>query len=113
MLAKEKGKWAEELATFYLEKSNYSIIDKNFVYENNEVDIIATQENLLVFIEVKMRNCLSYGYPEKSMNKRQKDGYKKIAVYFLDYYKIDREIRFDLLAISMPKTLFHFKDAFY
>src|SRR5688500_8234634 len=53
----------EEIATKYLQKLGYKIIDRNFRARNTEIDIIAIYDNTLVFIEVKTRTTDKFGTP--------------------------------------------------
>ena len=49
------GKLGEDLATEYLRKKGYKIIERNFRKGYGELDIIATDSNVLVCVEVKTR----------------------------------------------------------
>ena len=61
------GRWGEHSATEYLEQQGYIILVRNFRAGRGEIDIIARQENILVFVEVKTRSSNRYGYPEHSV----------------------------------------------
>ena len=69
---KEKGDLGELIALKYLTKSGAEIIEKNYKIKTGEIDIIAKIDNELVFIEVKSRSNIRYGYPAEAVN------YKKI-----------------------------------
>ena len=58
------GRWGEQAAAEYLEKQGYIILERNFRTAHGEVDIIARQENVRVFVEVKPRSSSRYGMPE-------------------------------------------------
>ena len=53
----------EELASKFLKKKGYKIIDRNFRKGYGEIDIIAVKGRTLVFIEVKTRTSNAYGTP--------------------------------------------------
>lgn len=53
----------EELASKFLVKKGYKIIDRNFRKGYGEIDIIALKDNTLVFVEVKTKTSLSHGTP--------------------------------------------------
>lgn len=55
------AKKGEDLAVNYLRKHGYTIIERNFRKGYGEIDIIATKNNTLVFIEVKTRTTGLYG----------------------------------------------------
>ncbi len=59
----EKGKsGGERLAKEYLLSQGYKILELNYRNKIGEIDIIALYKNILVFIEVKTRTSLSFGY---------------------------------------------------
>ena len=51
-----KGKKAEEVATNYLINKGFTILKRNFYFKGGEIDIIATRDNVIHFIEVKSGN---------------------------------------------------------
>ena len=56
MNAKQQlGKIGENLASEYLEKQGYLILERNFACRQGEIDIIAKDEKEFVFVEVKTR----------------------------------------------------------
>ena len=65
----KKGKIGENIAENYLKKCGYKIIEKNWHYSKNaEIDIIALEGEILVFVEVKTRTTLSFGHPFEAIN---------------------------------------------
>ena len=56
----ETGKIGEDLATKYLENLGYTIVERNFVAKQGEIDIIAKDKQELVFVEVKTRTNTLY-----------------------------------------------------
>lgn len=105
----------EELAVRFLKKKGYRIISRNFKTPIGEVDIIAHDENILVFIEVKTRSDDSFGRPFEAVNHRKKEKLKKVALYYLKHHRNDMPLRFDVLSIEMDgekSTIEHIVDAF-
>ena len=96
----EVGKIGEKLATKYLEQSNYKIIKQNFRCKQGEIDIIATDSNEeeIVFIEVKTRTNLEFGRPAEAVDKAKRQHILKTAKYFLYFNNIkEKSIRFDAI----------------
>lgn len=62
------GKYGEDLACEFLKKHNYKIIERNFRIRGGEIDIIARDDETLVFIEVKTRSSHRFGLPVESVN---------------------------------------------
>ncbi|MCL4385194.1 MAG: YraN family protein [Actinobacteria bacterium] len=103
------GKFGEKIAALYLENLNYKIVYKNFKCRYGEVDIIATSGKDLVFIEVKTRHNINYGFPYESVNEIKLEKIKKISQYFLlkeNYFeKNNFNIRVDIISIIISKEL--------
>ena len=58
----------EILAADYLKNQGYRILKQNFFCKDGEIDIIAQDDGVLCFIEVKYRSDLSEGYPEEAVD---------------------------------------------
>ena len=54
----EIGKEGEELAARYLEEKQYTILEQNWRYRHREIDIIASRDNLIIIVEVKVRKSI-------------------------------------------------------
>jgi putative endonuclease len=61
------GDSGERLAVAHLEAKGYSIIERNFRVREGEIDIVATRDGLLVFVEVKIRRGSSSGTAAESI----------------------------------------------
>lgn len=110
------GKTGEDLAAAYLAQNQYIILEQNFRYKKAEVDIIAHQENILVFVEVKTRNSDIFGYPEEFVSERKRTLFLLAADEYI--YKINwqHDIRFDIIAITgtgLAAKIHHIQDAFH
>ena len=72
MTSYELGRKGEIVVQRYLEKQNYFVITRNFNCAFGEIDIIATDKNEIVFIEVKTRCNKKYGEARDSVDKIKK-----------------------------------------
>ena len=63
-MTKKFGDEGEKLARKYLKDQNYEIIDANFRTKFGEIDLIAKDGDVFVFVEVKARRGVSFGLPE-------------------------------------------------
>ena len=63
------GTLGEGAARKYLEAQSYTILDANYRCRWGEIDIVAQDEDTLVFVEVRTRKRLSYGIPQESLSK--------------------------------------------
>lgn len=114
---KGKGNKGEEIATKYLSKLGYSIIERNYRYSNKgEIDIIARDDNFLIFVEVKTRFNDKYGDPIEAITKNKQSQIKKIAEAYLYEKNITNiNCRFDVITIEKKGDklhIEHYKDAF-
>lgn len=77
------GKNGEKAAFEYLEKNDYTILEKNFSCRQGEIDIIALDKDYIVFFEIKSRTNTQYGLPSESVTKRKIKHILKAATYYL------------------------------
>ena len=111
------GNAGEEYAERMLREKGYRIIEMNYRCKIGEIDIIAMDKDVLVFIEVKTRRGLFYGAPAESITKKKVERLKKLAQYFLQTKRIkNTDCRFDVVAINATASGFEaelIKNAFY
>ena len=113
----ELGKEGEILAQIFLQNLGYKILHLNYRVGHKEIDIIAQQEQVIVFVEVKYRSSKQYGMPEDFISKQKKQLIQSAAQAFMDKLTSLTPCRFDVISIlHLPGTapeICHFKDAFY
>lgn len=112
----ETGNFGENLAANYLLKKGYKILERNFVWEKAEVDIIAEKENTLVVVEVKTRANELFETATDVVSTRQQKQIIKATEGYIQTMAIDLETRFDVIAVILnerPPKLEHIKAAFY
>ena len=112
----DTGIIGEDLASVYLEGKGYTVLEKNWRFGREEIDIIAQQNDTLVVVEVKTRSGSFFGEPEEFVNKAKKQNLIKAANAYLEQNGLEFEVRFDIISvlISGAKTMVHhIEDAFY
>jgi len=112
----ELGKQGEEIATAYLLKQGYLILDVNWRAGRNEIDIIAKDKDFLVIIEVKSRRSDTFMEPEEAVTKEKQQSLIWAANAYIFRKNISLETRFDIISIIHNKNetrIHHLKDAFY
>ncbi len=107
------GTVKEECAVAYLESNNYQIIEKNFRTRYGEIDIIAMDGECLVFVEVKFRSSVKYGYPEEAVDSFKQRKIINTALFYMNKRGILSEYpcRFDVITI-LNDQINHTKNAF-
>ncbi|MCS7004955.1 MAG: YraN family protein [Cytophagales bacterium] len=109
------GKEGERIACDFLEQKGYSIKEKNFRYKRAEVDIIAQKDNVLVFVEVKLRTSVRFGEPEEFVTKRKIMQLKQAAEHYVSLLTEKVFFRFDIISILKKKNTYqieHLEDVF-
>lgn len=98
---KEVGKRGEMEAASFLKLNNYEILDMNYRTRFGEIDMVAKENDFLVFVEVKKRGSLNFGEPEFSITPTKQKHIIKTALCYLKDKKIkNRNIRFDVVIIT-------------
>lgn len=112
------GKLSEKIACEYLEKINFSILNKNWRSgKYGEIDVIAMDNNTkeLVFIEVKSRATSLDDAKELITPKKQEQLYKLAKSYLYFRKKENLPCRFDVIAIKINekgRQIEHIRNAF-
>ena len=113
----ETGKKGETLAVEYLEKLGYQILEINWRHRRAEVDIIAKDGEILVFVEVKTRSDDFFGNPAAFVTRKKERFMSDAANVYMAEIGHLWEIRFDIIGIVLWSAdrieLRHFKDAFF
>lgn len=110
---KNIGNKGENIATEYLIKNGYKIIARNVYIGDGELDIIAKDKNVLVFVEVKMRNSISYGNPLESITESKiKSIIRSAKMYIAANSLYNVQVRFDVIGINGDEINL-VKDAFW
>lgn len=80
---KELGSRGEEKACKYLQENGFRIVARNFRCLRGEIDIVATKDLTLCFIEVKTRTSVQFGLPCQSVNSKKQMHMKRAAEFYL------------------------------
>ena len=112
----ELGRKGEEIALQHLKKNQYSILETNWRFGKDEIDIIAKKEDMLVIVEVKTRSSNYLTEPEFAVTKKKQGFIIRAANAYIDKKDLELECRFDIISIVVypqDHTLEHIEDAFY
>ena len=116
-IQQDHGAWGENLAADYLIQSGLEILSRNWRYRRAEIDIVARDQDVLVFVEVKTRAGTGFGRPEVSVDRRKQRLMVDAGMAFMRATGYESEVRFDIISIvGTPGSQFeisHFKDAFF
>jgi len=115
--ARALGRSGEEAALAYLLKRKYKIVCRGFRFHRGEIDIIAYDKDILVFVEVKTRRSPDFGRPEESVTPLKQRQIRKLAEAYLMLNDLgDIPCRFDILSLFSDDQkgygIRHIPDAF-
>ena len=115
-IRKDTGRHGEDLAADFLDRKGYTILRRNFRLRSGEIDIIAQDGNLLVFIEVKTRSCSRFGSPFDAVDVHKQHQITRTALAFMSSeMPRDTAVRFDVIGVYLDGNtprIEHLKNAF-
>jgi putative endonuclease len=112
------GDRGERAAVKYLKKQGFRIIARQYRNGFGEVDIIAQDGKVIVFVEVKTRSTTSDGQPFEAVDLRKQEKITRIALAWLKKYdRLNQSARFDIVSILWPDErsepqIQHFRNAY-
>jgi putative endonuclease len=104
MDAREFGASGEDAAEKHLKTLGYKILERNYRTKMGELDIVASDGDTIVFVEVKSRRDTRFGAPELAVDARKQRQLTKAAwIYLTRTRSYKSPCRFDVVSIfSMP-----------
>jgi len=101
---RQLGDAGEDLAAAALKQQGYKILERNYETSLGEIDLIARQGKVLVFIEVKTRKNERFGAPQDAVNPAKQNKYRRLADYYLKQKRLGEVlVRFDVVGIIIGK----------
>lgn len=128
---KTLGAWGEARAAEFLERKGYHILERNARTPYGEIDIIAREvfqaepdlvrdedsaRSMIVFVEVRTRSTLRFGYPEQSLTVRKKERMLANAqAYLQEHPELEPGWRVDVIAVrkfssGSSEEILHFEN---
>ena len=106
----------EELASVYLEEKGYTILEKNWRFGREEIDLIAQHNETLVVVEVKARTGSFFGEPEEFVTRQKQKHLIKAINAYIEKRNLELEVRFDIIGVIFTgknHRINHIEDAFH
>ena len=117
--SKLTGAWGEALAAEYLLKKKYKLLATGYRCRFGEIDLIAANENYLVFVEVKLRKNNRFADALEFVDFHKQNRIRTTAELYLSQNETDLQPRFDVIEIYAPDgvdtkkpEIHHLEDAF-
>lgn len=111
----ELGKLGEKAVIEYLQKQGYNILAHNWYCDKNEIDIIAQNNEWIIFVEVKTRSSQQWGNPEDSISEAKMKRIVDAADNYIQMNDIEKSARFDIASVIVDNSVCnieYFEDAF-
>lgn len=112
----EIGIRGEDLAAGFLRQHGYTIRDRNWRSGRTEIDIIAENNQYIVFVEVKTRSADYQVHPADAVNVPKQRTIIFAAANYIDRYRLNKEARFDIITVifnGMDWDIDHIENAYY
>lgn len=111
----DQGTLGEQQALQYLIQHGYVIKETNWRFKHLEIDVIAEDNNMLVFVEVKTRKNKNYGHPIEFVDLAKQQKIIRAADEYIALSGYEGEVRFDIVSVLQHATveIELVKDAFW
>lgn len=97
------GRFGEDLASAFLQRLGYDILERNWRCARGELDIIARSGHTLVFVEVKTRASVRFGHPLESVTERKLSRIRSLALMWRQVHPHESGLmRVDVVAVLAP-----------
>jgi putative endonuclease len=98
------GDKGEQIAAEYLKDKGCRILEQNYHTRFGEIDLVAQEDDALVFVEVKTRTNTDFGLPEASVTPAKLEKIESAALLWLqDHPDYHDDWRIDVIAILLKK----------
>jgi len=106
----QKGIAGENRACIFLEKVGYQILERNYRAGKGEIDIVASIDDCICFVEVKYRKNNKFGFPEVFVTEKKLRKIQETAEAYVIAHNWHGRIRFDVVAITGEEMPVHMID---
>ena len=102
--AEKIGDMGENIAAALMQKKGFSVVERNYRSKYGEIDIIAADEQYIVFAEVKTRNTSALLRPAGWVDRRKQKKIILTAMEYLSEYENELQPRFDVIEVIYNKN---------
>lgn len=101
----ELGAWGEALAAEFLQTRGFTVVGRNYRTRYGEIDVIAQNQDYLIFAEVKLRKSAYFGAAREFVDARKQKKLRATASMWLEEHETGLQPRFDVIEIYAPDGL--------
>ena len=112
----QAGMHGQTEAEQFLISKGYQILCRNYRVKTGEIDIIARLESYIIFVEVKYRRGLKFGYPREAVGSAKQRRVIRTALYYIGVHAlVEQDFRFDVIEVLEQNgqiSINHIENAF-
>ena len=97
------GAWGDSLAAEYLKKKRYKLLAAGYRCRFGEIDLIVSNREYLVFVEVKLRKSNAFAPAREFVDFRKQNRIRTTASVYLSQNPTELQPRFDVIEIYAPE----------
>ncbi|MBC5810135.1 MAG: YraN family protein [Candidatus Eremiobacteraeota bacterium] len=106
-MSAQTGRAAEDAAAAFVESLGYRIVKRNLRGCGAEIDLVASDGDVLVFLEVKARAGRRFGSAISAVDARKRARIRALAADFLQFFPTALKVRFDIVTMERGKPTLH------
>lgn len=110
----ELGQWGEAVAADYLQRQGYTIMERDWKSGHRDIDIIAWDGQMVVFVEVKARRNRQFIEPVEAISYQKLRNLRLSANHYIKYCRLNYQFRLDVITVvGLPGSepeIEHIKD---
>ena len=111
----ELGTWGEEQAALFLQRKGYAIMERDWKTGHRDLDIIASDNDTVVFVEVKTRRNRLFAEPEEAVDYRKLHNLRQAINYYVKSKHLNASFRLDVVTVvgspdGAPPEITHIQD---
>jgi len=94
------GRFGEDVAAAHLTELGWAILDRNWRRSFGELDIVAREDDTVVFVEVKTRSSVRFGLPSEAITYEKAGRLRTLALHWLGERRVAAPlVRFDVVSV--------------
>ena len=97
------GRWGEALVAEYLRRRGFRLLAAGWQCRYGEIDLIAEDEQYILFTEVKLRKSAAFAPARASVDRRKQARLRTTAELYLAQFPTGRQPRFDVAEVYAPE----------
>lgn len=111
------GRAGEAEAEAALRRAGLEILERRYRVRCGEIDLVALDDDVIVFVEVKTRRCSRHGGPAAAVTRRKRERIARVAAAYLQSRRCaEQPCRFDVVEVIAESSggmrIHHIVDAF-